>query len=125
MSNPSLYAVIAEGSGGLDERSTEVFANLHTAVAYADRENEAAEAARVPVVHRVYRLRAFEETDLWDWGVRRSGFPVMTYVHEQAARSCVGSGELVRRRLGTEEWQPVAEDQGKGVTRGSQKDSCQ
>jgi len=85
-----------------------VYDFLETAVSAADEANADAEEAKVPVSYRVYGMRALEETELWDWGVRRNGFPVMAYVHERAARNCVGSGVLVRRRKGSDLWEAAS-----------------
>lgn len=104
---PTRYAVIAEGGHGIDEASLELFDQPEHAVAYADQLNAAAETAAAAVFHRVYSVREISESALWDWGVKPRNRPVVLYVNERAARTCLGDEQLVRRRLGSDRWESV------------------
>jgi len=101
-----LYAVIAEAAHGLDEESTQIFADRDSAVQYADTGNAEVAAAGIPLHYRVYVLHELDDDDMWDWGHRRANGQIVKYVHERAARSCACDGvTVVRRRAGTSEWQ--------------------
>lgn len=101
-------AVIAAYSHGLDGQSLELFGRPELAVQYADEQNAAAEATGVPVVYRVFTLDEVPETALWEWGLRKPDGRVLVYVNERAAGNRLAPVvELVRRRLGSKEWEVV------------------
>lgn len=101
-----LYAVVRESGIGREE--IEVYEFLETAVSAADEENHVAESAGVPVIHRVYAMRALTDDALWDWGHRLPDGRVVEYVHQRAARNALPSNrELVRRRKGRDVWEAV------------------
>jgi len=108
-SHYDLYAVIPDAGAGLNGAAAEIFDAKDHAVQDADTANSGAAESSVPVHYRVFALRELDDSEMWDWGVQAPGERVLEYVNERAARSCARAGlTLVRRRLGSDHWEPVS-----------------
>lgn len=99
----SWVVLVGPGNGPTpDDQFATIFGNPDDAVAYRDRVGGRA---------TVFVLAPMPDGSYYEWGVLHHGTcdQVLTYVNERAARACSRDAcdELLRRRRGTTQWEPV------------------
>jgi hypothetical protein len=103
------YAIFAQyPDGDIDDQQVSLFNDLGDALNARDQIDDGMEPK-----FKVFAMREVSEEQCWDWATRRtdSDQRITLYVNERAARNCCQHGhEVVKRRLGTQVWLPVAGD---------------